>query len=118
MPYRVSVNIAHPHELLALPGVGPEQAERIVKFRDEHGPIGNESELSRVLGLAWSRRVDVGSGRFLGDGGTPTDVSRRSEVRRAARRSRRARLDVGQEDRVERRLPASRNAATERGSSS
>jgi len=50
MPYRVSVNSAHPHELLALPGVGPEQAERIVKFRDEHGPIGNESELSRVLG--------------------------------------------------------------------
>jgi competence ComEA-like helix-hairpin-helix protein len=50
MPYRVSVNRANPHELLALPGVGPEQAERIVKFRDEHGPIGNESELSRVLG--------------------------------------------------------------------
>ena len=50
MPYRVSVNSANPHELLALPGVGPEQAERIVKFRDEHGPIGNESELSRVLG--------------------------------------------------------------------
>jgi len=50
MPYRVRVNSANPHELLALPGVGPEQAERIVKFRDEHGPIGNESELSRVLG--------------------------------------------------------------------
>lgn len=50
MPYRVSVNSANPHELLALPGVGPEQAERIVKFRSEHGPIGNESELSRVLG--------------------------------------------------------------------
>ena len=50
MPYRVPVNSANPHELLALPGVGPEQAERIVKFRDEHGPIGNESELSRVLG--------------------------------------------------------------------
>jgi hypothetical protein len=50
MPYRVRVNSANPYELLALPGVGPEQAERIVKFRDEHGPIGNESELSRVLG--------------------------------------------------------------------
>src|SRR6185295_4853207 len=50
MPDRVRVNVATPHELLRLPGVGPEQAERIVKFRDEHGPIGNESELSRVLG--------------------------------------------------------------------
>ena len=50
MPDRVRVNVANPHELLRLPGVGPEQAERIVKFRTEHGPIGNESELSRVLG--------------------------------------------------------------------
>ena len=50
MPDRVRVNSAHAHELLRLPGVGPEQAERIVKFRAEHGPIGNESELSRVLG--------------------------------------------------------------------
>ena len=50
MPDRVQVNVANPHELLRLPGVGPEQAERIVKFRSEHGPIGNESELSRVLG--------------------------------------------------------------------
>jgi len=50
MPDRVRVNVAHPNELLKLPGVGPEQAERILKFRAEHGPIGNESELSRVLG--------------------------------------------------------------------
>jgi len=50
MPDRVRVNSANPRELARLPGVGPEQAERIVKFRAEHGPIGNESELSRVLG--------------------------------------------------------------------
>ena len=50
MPDRVRVNVANPHELTRLPGVGPEQADRIVKFRTEHGPIGNESELSRVLG--------------------------------------------------------------------
>jgi len=50
MPDRVRVNVANPNELLRLPGVGPEQAERIVKFRAQYGPIGNESELSRVLG--------------------------------------------------------------------
>jgi competence ComEA-like helix-hairpin-helix protein len=50
MPDRVRVNSANPHELRKLPGVGPEQAERIVKFRAQYGPIGNESELSRVLG--------------------------------------------------------------------
>ena len=67
MPDRVRVNVANPHELLRLPGVGPEQAERIVKFRSEHGPIGNESELSRVLGWRglgesmWGR-VDFSAG--------------------------------------------------------
>jgi hypothetical protein len=67
MPDRVLVNVANPHELLRLPGVGPEQAERIVKFRTEHGPIGNESELSRVLGWRglgesmWGR-VDFSAG--------------------------------------------------------
>ena len=50
MAERVRVNLAKPQELLALPGIGPEQADRIVRFRREHGPIVNESELSRVLG--------------------------------------------------------------------
>src|SRR5215470_9529901 len=67
MPDRVRVNVANPNELLKLPGVGPEQVERIVKFRAQYGPIGNESELSRVLGWRglgesmWGR-VDFSSG--------------------------------------------------------
>jgi DNA uptake protein ComE-like DNA-binding protein len=47
---RVRVNTADYRDLLGLPGVGVEQADRIVRFRREHGPIVNESELSRVLG--------------------------------------------------------------------
>ena len=50
MAERVPVNIADVRQLLQLPGVGLEQAERIVKFRRVHGPIVNDSELSRVLG--------------------------------------------------------------------
>jgi hypothetical protein len=67
MPDRVRVNVANPSELLKLPGVGPEQAERIVTFRAQYGPIGSESELSRVLGWRglgesmWGR-VDFSSG--------------------------------------------------------
>jgi hypothetical protein len=68
MPDRVRVNVANPSELLKLPGVGPEQVQRIVKFRAQYGPIGNESELSRVLGWRgvgesmWGR-VDFSSGQ-------------------------------------------------------
>jgi hypothetical protein len=50
MTQRVPVNTADLRQLLQLPGVGLEQAERIVRFRRVHGPIVNESELSRVLG--------------------------------------------------------------------
>jgi len=50
MAERVPVNTADFRKLLELPGVGLEQAERIVQFRRVHGPIVNDSELSRVLG--------------------------------------------------------------------
>ena len=55
MADQVPVNTADLHQLLKLPGVGVEQAERIVKFRRVHGPIVDDSELSRVLG--W-RKLD------------------------------------------------------------
>ena len=50
MADRVPVNTADVRQLLQLPGVGLEQAERIVKFRRVYGPIVDDSELSRVLG--------------------------------------------------------------------
>jgi DNA uptake protein ComE-like DNA-binding protein len=63
MPNKVRVNMANAQELLELPGIDREKAERIVRFRAQHGPISNESELSRVLGLraldaAVAARVD------------------------------------------------------------
>jgi Helix-hairpin-helix motif len=50
MPYTVRVNLANPAELLELPGVGPEQARAILKFRAEHGPIQDARELAKILG--------------------------------------------------------------------
>jgi len=67
MAERVLVNTADFRKLLELPGVSIEQAERIVKFRRIHGPIVNDSELSRVLGwralneTLWGR-VDYSDG--------------------------------------------------------
>ena len=68
MPSRVAVNSAQFRELLALPGVGIEQADRIVRFRRVHGPIVDESELAAetralvtriVDGIGVSGRIDV-----------------------------------------------------------
>jgi competence ComEA-like helix-hairpin-helix protein len=50
MPTKVRVNLANQLELLELPGLGPQQAEAIVRYRAEHGPIKDARELSAIVG--------------------------------------------------------------------
>jgi len=52
MPNRVRINLVNPAELLELPGIGPEQAGAILRFRAEHGPIKDRSP--RPSGSAWT----------------------------------------------------------------
>jgi len=49
MTNRVRVNLANPQELLELPGISPAEVEVIVRFRSEHGPIGDADQLVRIL---------------------------------------------------------------------
>jgi DNA uptake protein ComE-like DNA-binding protein len=50
MTIKVRVNLANPLELLELPGVGPEQADAILRFRAQHGPIRDAAQLAGILG--------------------------------------------------------------------
>jgi competence protein ComEA len=50
MAEKVRVNLANPLELLELPGVGPSQADAILRFRAEHGPIRDAAHLADILG--------------------------------------------------------------------
>jgi len=50
MPTKVRVNLANPLELLELPGIGRQEAEAIVRFRAEHGPIRDAFQLTAILG--------------------------------------------------------------------
>jgi hypothetical protein len=50
MSHKVRVNTANPQELLELPGLRPDEADAIVRYRTEHGPIADAAQLSRVLG--------------------------------------------------------------------
>ena len=52
MPSRVRVNLVNPAELLELPGIGPEQAQAILDFRVEDGPIRDAGQLATIL-RAW-----------------------------------------------------------------
>ena len=50
MTNKIRVNIANPQELLEIPGLDQTQADAIVRFRSEHGPIKDASQLSSILG--------------------------------------------------------------------
>jgi DNA uptake protein ComE-like DNA-binding protein len=50
MSHKVRVNTANPQELLEVPGLRPDEADAIVRFRVEHGPITDAEQLSRILG--------------------------------------------------------------------
>ncbi len=45
------INRASEKELLALPGVGPALARRIVAYRDEMGPIEDFADLDKISGI-------------------------------------------------------------------
>jgi len=47
---KVRVNLANPAELCEIPGIRPSEAEAIIRFRTEHGPIKNADQLSEIIG--------------------------------------------------------------------
>jgi competence protein ComEA len=47
----VDLNAAGAAELVALPGVGPVMAQRILEYRAAHGPFASLADLRRVKGI-------------------------------------------------------------------
>ena len=64
--YLVDVNRAGPPELTLLPGVGPSKAERIIKWRQEHGPFHSLEELRKAAGMSAKELVAIRSLVTLG----------------------------------------------------
>lgn len=52
---RININTATAQELTALPGIGPVLAERIVAYRDTHGPYTQLTDLMKVDGIGTKR---------------------------------------------------------------
>jgi len=55
----VDLNRASREELELLPGIGPAYAERIVAYREEHGPFKRKEDLMRVKGIGKKRFKDL-----------------------------------------------------------
>jgi competence protein ComEA len=48
---KININTADVKELMKLPGVGRSLAEKIVQYRDAHGPFKKATDLRKVEGL-------------------------------------------------------------------
>ena len=55
----VALNRADSSVLQSLPGVGPVLAERIVAYREEHGPFGTVEDLLQVPGIGESKLASI-----------------------------------------------------------
>jgi comEA protein len=49
--FRVNINVANEEELIKLPGIGPELAERILEYRNKNGGFFAIEDLSNVKGI-------------------------------------------------------------------
>ena len=48
---KIEINTASAAELTDLPGVGPALSQRIIEYREEHGPFADLDELIHVRGI-------------------------------------------------------------------
>ncbi|WP_123288978.1 ComEA family DNA-binding protein [Desulfosoma caldarium] len=51
----ININTADATQLQALPGIGPAIAERIVQYRQAHGPFKNTEDIKQVQGIGDKR---------------------------------------------------------------
>jgi competence protein ComEA len=51
----IHLNQASAEELQVLPGVGPALSERIIVYRDEHGPFKTIDQLTEVKGIGQAK---------------------------------------------------------------
>ena len=47
----ININTADAQQLQALPGIGPAIAERIVQYRQAHGPFKTKEDIKNVQGI-------------------------------------------------------------------
>jgi competence ComEA-like helix-hairpin-helix protein len=58
---KININTADVKELMSLTGVGRKVAEKIVEYRDSHGPFKKADELKKVEGVGngvWEKNRD------------------------------------------------------------
>lgn len=55
----VNINTASAQELDELPGIGTVLAERMIAYREEHGPFQSTEELMEISGIGEAKYADI-----------------------------------------------------------
>lgn len=58
----ININSASRKELIKLKGVGPAYADRIIEYREKHGPFQKPEDITKVKGIGekkWEANRDV-----------------------------------------------------------
>ena len=59
VPTLVNINTATLEELDSLPGIGPVIAQRILDYRDTHGPFTSAAQLTNVSGIGAAKLAAI-----------------------------------------------------------
>ncbi|NVL90339.1 MAG: ComEA family DNA-binding protein [Desulfobacterales bacterium] len=58
---KIDINQASVEELAQLKRIGPKYAERIIQYREQHGPFGRPEDIMKVAGIGlktWEVNMD------------------------------------------------------------
>ena len=65
--FPLNINTATAQQLEALPGIGPTYAQRIIDYRNTHGPYTSPSQLLNVSGIGEKRLAAIWDYITIGD---------------------------------------------------
>ena len=63
---KVNINLASAEEIAQLKGIGPSYAERIIEYRETHGPFESPDDITKVRGIG-TKTLEANRGRITVD---------------------------------------------------
>jgi len=63
---KININLASVEEIAQLKGIGPSYAERIIEYRESHGPFVSPVDITKVKGIG-TKTFEANKGRITVD---------------------------------------------------